>query len=128
MKPRREMELLWKKEKYLVMFHSQNHYQKIRETLKHDCTVRDIERLIEEAKKVEPAKGSVVNAYQHMWGYFKKQATEEERAAYMDNQQRYENGEADSAELIHFLRSLAEKYQKEYLLQSSILDVTEEQG
>lgn len=46
MNNRFEMEKLWSHEKYLVMYHSQNHYTQIREALKADCELKDIERLV----------------------------------------------------------------------------------
>ena len=35
--------------------------------------------MIDDALLIEPSIGSVCNAFDHMWGYFKKCAEEEER-------------------------------------------------
>ena len=121
MNQRFEMEKLWRHEKYLVMYHSQNHYNQIREILKTDCDLKDIKRLIEEAKRTKPTKGSIINTYQHMWGYFKKYATDEEKALYQQKQQDFSENQLSEEALLEFIRSLAEKYNVKYLLNSSLL-------
>lgn len=127
MTQRSEMEKLWRHEKYLVMYHSQNHYNQIREALKTDCDLNKLESLIEDAKKVTPTKGSIINAYQHMWGYFKKMATDEEKAAYHQSQQVFSDNEWSEETLLDFIRSLAMKYDVKYLLNSSVLDQNQNQ-
>lgn len=122
MTERRKMEERWRTEKYLVMYHSQKHYEQIRETLKSDCRLADIERLITEAKHTPPTPGSMMNAFQHMWGYFKKQATPEEREKYSRLQQMESGSGQTEKERLGFIRSLAEKYEVGYLLESSILN------
>ncbi|MET3576612.1 YbgA family protein [Bhargavaea ullalensis] len=119
MTERRDMEKKWSKEKYLVMYHSQAHYEKIREALKGDCTPVQLDQLINEAKQTPPTAGSRTNAFQHMWGYFKKTATPEEREEYSRLQQ---NGSGQNErERLAFIRSLAEKYNVQYLLDSTVL-------
>ncbi|MUV36838.1 hypothetical protein JNUCC1_00642 [Lentibacillus sp. JNUCC-1] len=121
MSERSEIEKLWREEKYAVMLHSQKHYIIIRETLKRDSSLSEVERLIADAKAHLPTQGSVLNACQHMWGYFKKQATPEEKARFADLQQAYQNGEVEREKLLHFIKHLAEKYQVTYLINSTIL-------
>ena len=74
----REKEVLWREYKYEVMSHSENHYKHIKKSLQA-ITLAKLTDIIDEAKKTEKTTGSVTNAYQHMWGYLKKQATEEEK-------------------------------------------------
>ena len=116
-----KMQQRWSQEKYRVMFHSQKHYNEIREVLKKGTDIERVDQLIEEAGKIEPTKGSVCNAYQHMWGYFKKYATEEEREAYLSKLDAFMDDNLGSEELLSFLRQLALRYKVEYLLKSTIL-------
>jgi len=111
----------WSREKYRVMFHSQKHYNEIREVLKQGTDMARVDQLIEEAGKINPTKGSVCNAYQHMWGYFKKYATEEEKEAYRSKLDAFMDDKLGSDDLLAYLKQLAVKYEVEYLLQSTIL-------
>ena len=73
-------QVLWAKNKYLVLSHSSNIYKEIREYLKQDqVEVSHVEGLIQQALALPENRGQVSNAFQHIWGYFKKQATPEER-------------------------------------------------
>ena len=71
-------EKLWREEKYRVMFHSQKHYDQIREAMRDQLNHEQIEHLIKLALQQTPSAGSMRNACQHMWGYFRKIATPEE--------------------------------------------------
>ena len=118
---RRMMEELWSREKYRVMYHSQAHYERIRETLKRDPSLADIKALIGDAIRTPPTDGTVRNAVQHMWGYFKKQAEEEEKQEYRRLLDGFSSGGTREEELLRFIRALAEKYGVKYLLKSTIL-------
>lgn len=122
MNERRLMEELWSREKYRVMYHSQAHYDQIRQTLKGQPALADIESLIGEAVRIPPTPGSVRNAVQHMWGYFKKHADEEEKQEYRRLLGGFSSSSTREEELLLFLRRLAEKYDVEYLLKSTILE------
>ncbi|AIF44386.1 YbgA family protein [Virgibacillus sp. SK37] len=122
MSSRAVTEKLWSQEKYRVMFHSQRYYNHIREALKQDSSLEEIKRLIDEAIHVQPTKGSVINTYQHMWGYFKKYATREEKIAFQEKLEQFQNEVSDKQELVMFIRLLAEKYQVDYLLNSTLLN------
>ncbi|MBB4824939.1 uncharacterized protein YbgA (DUF1722 family) [Sporosarcina luteola] len=114
----------WSREKYRVMFHSQKHYNEIREVLKRGTELERVDQLIEEAVALQPTQGSICNAYQHMWGYFKKYATEEEKAAYVSKLNGFTQNKLDSEELLAYLRQLAVRYRVEYLLKSTILSLS----
>ena len=79
MKERGRIEQLWREEKYRVLLHSQKQYDAIREKLKNQTSYEEIRMMIEHAITIDPSQGSVINAYDHMWGYFKKLATDEEK-------------------------------------------------
>ena len=62
---------LWRVEKYNVMYHSQNHYNAIRQAMKNKSSYEEVAQLIAEALSQTPTEGSMRNACQHIWGYFK---------------------------------------------------------
>lgn len=113
---KRQAELRWRAEKYRVMFHSQRHYNLIRVAMKEQQSAETIDALINEAIAETPTNGSMRNGCQHMWGYFKKTATNDERARYND----YVRND-DYRGLCRYLYALAEKYNVTYLQNSTIL-------
>lgn len=121
MRKRSDIEKLWRNEKYNVMMHSQKSYLNIRESLKRDITYDDLQSKIDDAKDIVPTKGSIINTYNHMWGYFKKIATEEERNQYLKYKSQYQENEIQYQCLITFIYKLAVKYNQKYLLESTIL-------
>ncbi|MHC8515548.1 YbgA family protein [Sporosarcina sp. ITBMC105] len=125
MNNRKEIDKLWSREKYKVMFYSQKHYNEIRSVLKSGVDVERVKTLIEEAFTLRPSIGSVLNAYQHMWGYFKKYASAQERQAYVLKANAFSTGEGEARELLMLIRELALKYEVDYLLQSTILQLNE---
>ncbi len=72
MAQRYQIEQLWRQYKYEVLWHNQNSYNNIRETMKQSPSYEDIALLISDALTIKPTKGSIINTYEHMWGYFKK--------------------------------------------------------
>lgn len=121
MRKRSDIEKLWRNEKYNVMMHSQKSYLNIRESLKRDITYDDLQSKIDDAKDIVPTKGSIINTYDHMWGYFKKIATEEELNQYLKYKSQYQENEIQYQCLITFIYKLAVKYNQKYLLESTIL-------
>lgn len=112
----KKKEILWCEEKYNVMFHSQNYYNAIRQAMKNKASYEEISALIKQALSLAPSEGSMRNACQHMWGYFKKVANEEEKKLYEQLIQT-----TNFSELLTYLRRLAEKYEITYLLESRVL-------
>lgn len=121
MKSRSEIEKLWRYEKYNVMMHSQKAYLDIRESLKGNLSYEALEFKIKTAKKTEPTKGSIMNTFDHMWGYFKKIATNEEKAQYIKYKEQFQRNHISAYELLQFIHQLAVKYEQTYLLESTIL-------
>lgn len=112
---KKQAETLWREEKYHVMLHSQYHYNTIRTAMK-EANYTIVPSLISEALNVPPTTGSQRNAIMHMWGYFKKQATTEEKSTY---QQLLQANDFDA--LLQLLKHLATKYEVKYLLESRVL-------
>lgn len=121
MKERAYIEKRWREEKYHVLFHSQAYYDKIREMLKSNPTLEEVNDIIETAMCIPPTTGSILNAYDHMWGYFKKIATDEEKNQSKMLRQLFVEEQINYDELLNFLKALTIKYDIKYLKQSSIL-------
>lgn len=111
------VEILWREQKYNVMFHSQSHYDKIRGLMRDNASYEEVATTIQEALEATPTAGSMRNAIQHMWGYFKKIATADEKARYEVLFQ------ADAfAPLLRYLQQLAHAYNVTYLIESRVLN------
>ncbi len=113
-------EQLWRTSKYEVLAHNEASYRHIQKNHQR----WDVEQLIdaiEQTKKQLPTTGSVTNSYEHMWGYFKKKANQAEKEETFELLRQFQQGEIEALALWNWLRSLAEKYEVSYLLESTIL-------
>ena len=99
------------------MAHSQQDYNEIRELAKgnnwNQTKQERYEELLEELETITPTDKTLRVAYQHIWGYFKKQATQEEKNQY---KLLIEETHLEINGIEPFLRTLASKYQVTYLL------------
>ena len=114
------LEKEWGRYKYTILEKSPTVYQTIRTLLKDKeaYPVQEFYRLIDSAFAEEPHPGYAENAAAHVWGYFKKHATDVERRQYEKNLANCRNGTGTRATLKRHLFRLAQKYETEYLLQS----------
>ena len=113
---------LWARNKYLVLSHSSNIYNEIRQYLKNEeVEVSHVQELIDRACQIPEHRGQVCNAFQHIWGYFKKKATDDERKDYMLLLDRYRYGQASKEDVIAKTRDLLELYPNVYLQHSTLL-------
>lgn len=113
---------LWAQNKYLVLSHSSNIYKDIRQYLKQEVVeLSQVQEMIDCACQISEHRGQVCNAFQHIWGYFKKKATETERKDYMLLLDRYRFGQASQADLITKTRDLLDRYPNTYLQHSTLL-------
>ena len=113
---------LWARNKYLVLSHSSNIYNEIRQYLKNEqVEVSHVKELIDRACQIPEHRGQVCNAFQHIWGYFKKKATDVERKDYMLLLDRYRFGQASKEDLVVKTRELLEHYPNTYLQYSTLL-------
>ena len=113
---------LWARNKYLVLSHSSNSSNEIRQYLKQEVVeVSHVQELIDRACQIPEHRGQVCNAFQHIWGYFKKKATEAERKDYMLLLDRYRFGQASQEDLIAKTRELLDRYPNIYLQHSTLL-------
>ena len=113
---------LWARNKYLVLSHSSNIYNGIRQYLKNEqVEVSHVQNLIDRACQIPEHRGQVCNAFQHIWGYFKKKATDAERKDYMLLLDRYRFGQVSKEDLIVKTRDLLDRYPNAYLQHSTLL-------
>ena len=114
------LEKEWGRYKYAILERSPAIYQAIRTLLKDkaDYPVREFYRLIDAVFTEEIRPGYAENAAAHVWGYFKKNATDTERSQYEKNLTNYRNNTGTLETLKRQLFKLAEKYETDYLLQS----------
>lgn len=113
---------LWARNKYLVLSHSSNIYSEIRQYLNNEqVEVSQVQEMIERACQIPEHRGQVCNAFQHIWGYFKKKATDAERKDYMLLLDRYRFGQVSKEDLIVRTRDLLERYPNAYLQHSTLL-------
>lgn len=119
---RRECEDLWAKNKYYVLSKSHREYLEIREYLKEKEV--DIIFLIEKIQKVrelEESKKDFSNAVLHVWGYFKKEASEIEKQEFFNILEEYMDGKNSQESVIEYINVLLEKYPNKYLQESTLL-------
>ena len=113
---------LWARNKYLVLSHSSNIYNEIRQYLKNEeVEVSQVQEMIDRACQIPEHRGQVCNAFQHIWGYFKKKAVDAERQDYMLLLDRYRFGQASKEDLIAKTWDLLELYPNTYLQNSTLL-------
>ena len=121
-KPKSQCQQLWARNKYLVLSHSSNIYNEIRQYLKNEeVEVSHVQELIDRACQIPEHRGQVCNAFQHIWGYFKKKATDAERKDYMLLLDRYRFGQVSKEDLITKSRGLLDRYPNTYLQHSTLL-------
>ena len=113
---------LWARNKYLVLSHSSNIYNEIRQYLKNgQVEVSLVQEMIDRACQIPEHRGQVCNAFQHIWGYFKKKATDAECKDYMLLLDRYRFSQASKEDLIAKTRDLLDRYPNTYLQHSTLL-------
>lgn len=117
---------LWAHHKYSVMARGYDHYKNVRALLgnKKRCSFEEAGYLPEQIIKLldlpltAPALANVVD---HLWGYFKREASDAEKERYLSRQM------DDLPALVRFIFELACKYNREYLQHSTIFaDFTEQ--
>lgn len=122
MKERGKIEKLWREEKYRVLLHDQNAYNIIRALLKESPSLEEVQFQINEAINHSPTTGSIINAYEHMWGYFKNIATENEKHKALMLKDDFMNHQIELDSLLSYLSQLANKYDIKYLQESTVLN------
>ena len=114
---------LWAKNKYLVLSYSSNIYLEIRTYLKQEeVSLEKVNKLIKQAISLPEDKGQVTNALHHVWGYFKKLATKEEKDNFFEMIEEYHNNKYKKEDLIKEVQYLLKKYPNKYLEESAFIN------
>ena len=124
-----QCQTLWAKNKYLVLSHSSKIYLEIRQYLKSDSVeAAHVQDLIDQAIALPENCGQVCNAFQHVWGYFKKKTSPAEKEEFMLLLERYQAGQVEQEALVEAVKGLLRKYPNSYLQQSTLLFWDETEG
>lgn len=119
-KNQRILEQEWARYKYWVMARSQQHYDKLRVMFKNNQEVDVISfyEMIDELRDDPLNPKAQLNALLHVWGYFKKQATTQEKERFIRYQSNL-SGDITTFDVARkYLRQLSKKYEISYLTQS----------
>ena len=115
---RRQCEQLWAANKYLVLSHSNKIYLEIRNYLKNEEVSFDQVQALD----LPENPGQVVNAFQHIWGYFKKKATASEKEMFIAQLDSYAAGQIPHHVLVESVKELLIKYPNRYLEESTLIN------
>ena len=119
---KKECEELWAKNKYYVLSKSHKTYLEIREYLKEEeVDILYLNEKIQKARDMEESKKDFSNAILHVWGYFKKEASENEKQGLFDMLEEYMDGKKSQTSVIDYINALLEKYPNNYLQESTLL-------
>ena len=119
---KKECEELWAKNKYYVLSKSHKVYLNIREYLKEkEVDIAYLQEKIQSAKDLKESKKDFSNAILHVWGYFKKEASEMEKQGLFDILEEYMEGKNNQESVIQYLNTLLKRYPNEYLQKSTFL-------
>ena len=121
-KMRKECEVLWAKNKYYVLSKSHKVYLEIREYLKEkEVDILLIKEKILNLRNVEESKKDFNNAILHVWGYFKKDASDVEKQGLFNMLEKYMIEESNQEAVIEYIKALLKKYPNQYLQESTLL-------
>ena len=119
---KKECEELWAKNKYYVLSKSHKAYLDIREYLKaKEVDIVFLQEKIQNARNLKESKKDFHNAILHVWGYFKKEASEREKQGLFEILEEYMKGENSQEAVIQYLNALLRKYPNQYLEESTFL-------
>ena len=119
---KRECEELWAKNKYYVLSKSHKVYLEIREYLKEkEVDILFINERIQKVRCMKESKKDFDNAMLHLWGYFKKLASEMEKQELFHILDEYMAGTKNQKSVIEYMNALLKKYPNKYLQESTLL-------
>ena len=119
---KKECEELWAKYKYYVLSKSHKAYLDIREYLKEkEVDIAYLQEKIQSVKDIKESKKDFHNAILHVWGYFKKEASETEKQGLFIVLEEYMEGKNEQESVIQYINALLKKYPNPYLEESTFL-------
>ena len=124
---KKECEELWAKNKYYVLSKSHKEYLDIREYLKEkEVDILPLHEKIQKVRDIKESKKDFSNAILHVWGYFKKEASEVEKQGLFNILEEYMEGKNNQQSVIEYINTLLKKYPNKYLQESTLLVVSSE--
>ena len=119
---KKECEELWAKNKYYVLSKSHKAYLDIREYLKEkEVDILSLHEKIQKVRDIKESKKDFSNAILHVWGYFKKEASEIEKQGLLNILEEYMEGKNNQQSVIEYINTLLKKYPNKYLQESTLL-------
>ena len=119
---KKECEDLWAKNKYYVLSKSHKVYLEIREYLKeNEVDIVVLNEKIQKLSNIKESKKDFSNAILHVWGYFKKEASEVEKQGLFNILEEYMQGKNNQQSVIEYINTLLKKYPNKYLQESTLL-------
>ena len=119
---KKECEMLWAKNKYYVLSKSHKAYLEIREYLKaKEVDILFLKERIQTVRDLEESKKDFNNTILHVWGYFKKDASEVEKQRLFTILEKYMVGKMNQNSVIEYIKVLLKKYPNKYLQESTLL-------
>lgn len=119
---KKECEMLWATNKYYVLSKSHKAYLEIREYLKaKEVDILFLKERIQTVRDLEESKKDFNNAILHVWGYFKKDASEVEKQGLFTILEKYMVGKMNQNSVIEYIKVLLKKYPNKYLQESTLL-------
>jgi len=119
---KKECEELWAKNKYYVLSKSHKAYLDIREYLKEkEVDILSLHEKIQKVRDIKESKKDFSNAILHVWGYFKKEASEVEKQGLFNILEEYMEGKNNQESVIEYINTLLKKYPNKYLQESTLL-------
>lgn len=113
------LEQEWSRYKYLILEHSPNNYQAIRQLLKDKTAYPVIAfyELIDQALETPIVTGQAINVAQHIWGYVNDVVSEKEKNQFQKQLIKFSEG-ASRKTFVRTLWKLIVKYDQTYLKDS----------
>ena len=119
---KKECEEFWAKNKYYVLSKSHKTYLEIREYLKEkEVDILFLNEKIQKVRDMKESKKDFYNAILHVWGYFKKEASEIEKQGLFNILEEYMEGKNNRKSVIEYINTLLKKYPNKYLQESTLL-------
>lgn len=121
-------EKLWARNKYTVMAKGYEHYKNVSTALKNAQSneqLLDVYALLKDTLKLPYTRKGMRTTLEHMWGYFKKQATTDEKDLFVMKRNELDDTEIltdqDIEDIRSYLSELLATYHSDYLKKSHFL-------
>lgn len=113
--------------KYLLMAYNQKEQKLLgrivsnKDNKSFDAIIKDYRAHLSLAFARAPRYTSIINALQHIYGYFSEKLSEKEKNFFLDTLESYRENKVPLSVLVHMLKGYAIEYNEPYILQQTIL-------